>query len=311
MIRLEAGMPITRFTELIGMPRRTYHRQLRRLRAGDPPLGPWPAPVLDAVEPSVAKVAEQWPAWGHRKIAALHRIEHPDVVVSDSSVERAMRRRGLLQPPGYQGERRQLAQARRAAFVEPPTHRNQVWQLDFSEFETIAGGTWRIAGCADYFAKHEFGWHISPTQNRHDAIAAVQLALEETESLLGHPLVVDVTDEHGQIHPVKVVTDNGPAFKSVGFARFIASRPELEHVRTRRRSPHTNGVRERAFGSLKYEHLYRHDIDDVDVLAREAERYRQIFNTIRPHEALEMRRPIEAYLDAIPNFPDPQTEPDS
>jgi putative transposase len=112
------------------------------------------------------------------------------------------------------------------------------------------------------------------------------------------------------VHPVVVVTDNGPA-KSIEFARFIASRPELEHVRTRRKSPHTNGVRERAFGSLKYEHLSRHEITDVDVLAREAEHYRHIFNTIRPHEALDMRRPAEVYLDATPNFQDPETEPDS
>jgi putative transposase len=64
------------------------------------------------------------------------------------------------------------------------------------------------------------------------------------------------------VHPVKLVTDNGPAFKAIGFARFIDSRPELVHIRTRRKSPHTNGVRERAFGSLKYEHLYREEITD-------------------------------------------------
>jgi putative transposase len=41
----------------------------------------------------------------------------------------------------------------------------------------------------------------------------------------------------GELTPV--VTDNGPAYRSVGFARFIASRPELLHVRTRHRSPQT------------------------------------------------------------------------
>ena len=34
----------------------------------------------------------------------------------------------------------------------------------YSTFETVAGGSWRIAGCADYYAKHEFGWRISPTK---------------------------------------------------------------------------------------------------------------------------------------------------
>lgn len=149
MIRTEAGMPIARFSELIGMPRRTYTRRRSRWLAGEPVKGPWPAPVVEAIEPTVAKLAEAWPAWGHRKIAALHAIEHPDLVASVSSVQRAMRRRGLLQPVDYQAERRQLAQARREAFVDPPAHRNQVWQLDFSEFETVARGIWRIAGCAD------------------------------------------------------------------------------------------------------------------------------------------------------------------
>jgi putative transposase len=311
MIRLEAGMPITRFAALIGMPRRTYTRRRSRWLKGDPVKGPWPAPVVEAIEPTVAKLAETWPAWGHRKIHALHRVEHPELDASASSVERAMRRRGLLQPVNYQTERRQWAQARREAFVEPPTHRNQVWQLDFSEYETLGGGIWRIAGCADYFAKHEFGWRISLTENRHDAIAAVEQAIDEVALLLGHSLLRDVTDADGVVHPVKLVTDNGPAFKSVGFARFIDSRPELVHIRTRRKSPHTNGVRERAFGSLKYEHLYRLEITDGMMLADEAEHYRQIFNTIRPHEALEMRRPTDVYLSAIPNFETPETEPES
>lgn len=311
MIRAEAGMPITRFVALIGMPRRTYTRHRRKSLDGFPAKGPWPAPVVDRVEPTVAKLAQDWSAWGHRKIWAMHRIEFPEVMVSPSSVLRAMDRRGLLQPVDYQAERRELARARRDAFVAPPTFRNAVWQLDFSDFETRAGGTWRIAGCADYYAKHEFGWWIAPTQNAHDAIASVRIAIDEVEALLGHSLVDDVTDERGVVHPVRLVTDNGPAYKSVAFARFIAGRPELEHVRTRRKSPHTNGVRERAFGTLKYEHLDRHDIADGDDLAREAERYRQIFNTIRPHEALDMARPRHVYLTATPNFPDPETEPET
>src|SRR3954452_10071069 len=50
-------------------------------------------------------------------------------------------------------------------------------QLDFTDFETTSGGTWRSAGCRDYWSKYELGWHVSPTANQHDAIAAVELAL--------------------------------------------------------------------------------------------------------------------------------------
>jgi putative transposase len=49
---------------------------------------------------------------------------------------------------------------------------------------------------------------------------------------------------------------------------------------------------------LKYEHLYRLEIDDGHTLGVEVEAYRQLFNRIRPHEALAMRRPLDVHLEA-------------
>jgi transposase InsO family protein len=289
-------MPVSRFCQLTGVPRRTYCRWQAKARAGAPPKGPWPAPVVDAVEPLVAKYAADWPAWGHRKVFGLLRAD--GISVSVSSVERAMRRRGLLQPIDYTGERRELAKARKAAFADPPTAPHQVWQLDFSEYETTTGGTWRLAGCCDYYSKHEYGWHIAGGCTGADAIAAVRLAITEAETLAGGVPLIDqlpVDPDTGQPRRIKLVTDNGGAFKGHAFAAFLATRPEFLHIRTRRKSPGQNGVRERAFGSLKYEHLYRMEIQTLQDLAREAEAYRQVFNHIRPHEALNLHRPIEVH----------------
>jgi putative transposase len=72
--------------------------------------------------------------------------------------------------------------------------------------------------------------------------------------------------------------------------------PLLRHVRTRVRSPQTNGVIERFFGTLKYEHLYRAPIDDGGALAMETARFRDIYNRIRPHQALGDRTPSQVYL---------------
>ncbi|MEU5847820.1 hypothetical protein [Saccharopolyspora shandongensis] len=122
-----------------------------------------------------------------------------------------------------------------------------MWQLDFSEFETATGSVWRIAGCADYFSKYEFGWHLATTYNAGDAIVAVEVAIAEAERLAADtPLAEQLTDPMtGKINRIKLVTDNEGAFKGSRFAVFIASRPELLHIRTRRRSPGQNGVRER------------------------------------------------------------------
>src|SRR6266581_1542101 len=120
--------------------------------------------------------------------------------VSTSTVERALRRRGLLLPSGFRADRRSWSRLRKHVFRDPPRERNRVWQMDFSEFETARGGIWRIC----------------------------------------------------------VVIDNGPCFRGGTFAEaFTGDDPLLRHVRTRIRSPQTNGMVERFFGTLKYEHLYR------------------------------------------------------
>jgi hypothetical protein len=81
-------MPVSRFAALAGIPERTYRRRLARLRAGDAVKGPWPAPKTDAIEALAAKYAADWPAWGHRKIAAMMRADGHEV--STSTVQRAI-----------------------------------------------------------------------------------------------------------------------------------------------------------------------------------------------------------------------------
>jgi hypothetical protein len=51
VIRVEAGMSTARFCRLIDMPDRTWRRWQAKAGAGDPPKGPWPAPVAQRVGP--------------------------------------------------------------------------------------------------------------------------------------------------------------------------------------------------------------------------------------------------------------------
>jgi len=294
LIRVEGGIAVRRFLARLGIPASTwYHWRAGHLRGR--PVRRWPAPVVDAIEERAAEQAYRWSAWGHRKIWAMLRAD--GVRVSRSSVLRALARRGLLMPVRYQAERRQLAAARHATFWEPPARRNRVWQTDFTEYETSRGGTWRLAPVVDYATKLSLAVPVSGTTAARDAIAAVRAAIDAAERLLGRPLLTDCLDPTtGELHPLTIVTDNGPAYKSTDFLAFIRSRPELRHVRTRHHAPETNGVVERFNQSLKYEHLYRLEIADALALADEAEAFRRLYNEIRPHEALDFETPLSRYL---------------
>jgi putative transposase len=257
--------------------------------------------VVDQIESVAAAKAEQYSAWGHRKIWAMLRVD--GVLVSQASVKRAMARRGLLMPVRYQAERRALAKARKAVFVSAPDRRNRIWQMDFSDFETSAGGNWQICSVVDYVTKYCLACTATATQTARDALEALRAALIEAEQLLGLELVDDCRDpETREVHPLVVVSDNGPAFKSDLFLRFILTSAGLDHVRTRYRAPQTNGVVERWTGTLKYDHLYRIEVPSGHDLARECESYRNLYNQVRPHEALAFATPESAYR-AQPSSP--------
>lgn len=297
-------MPVRRFLRRLGIPHSTWYYR-RQASLENRPARRWPAPVVDAIEEQAAATAHRYSAWGHRKIWAM--LRRDGAAVSQSSVKRALARCDLLMPVRYQAERRALARARRATFDAPPAGRNRVWQTDFSEFETTTGGTWRIAGVVDYAAKLCLAIACNGTQTARDAVSVLEAAISAAERLLGRPLQDDCLDPlTGDVHPLVIVSDNGSAYKSDRFQTFISSRCELRHVRTKHHSPETNGVIERFYGSLRYEHLYRLEIASGHALGEQLEVYRELFNVIRPHEHLDFRTPLEAYLAAPePNLSEP------
>ena len=187
--------------------------------------------------------------------------------------------------------------------------RNRVWQTDFSEFETTGGGIWRICAVIDYATKYCLAITVTPTGRGRDALACLHAAAAEAQRVLG---LDDLRADRGELElvdettgeiidivpaPIAVVSDNGSCFRGETYqTAFTGDDPLLRHVRTRVRSPQTNGVIERFFGTLKYEHLYRAPIDDGGALAMETTRFRDIYNRIRPHQSLGDRTPRSAYL---------------
>jgi putative transposase len=137
---------------------------------------------------------------------------------------------------------------------------------------------------------------VTVTKTTVDAIAFFETALAEVKVLLDITWIEDLTDpDTGEIGKLVLVTDNGPCFKSAKFAAWVAAQRHITHVRTRKNSPWTNGQIERFFRSIKYDDLYRNDISDGVVLARRVENYLTVYNSIRPHEPIGMRRPLELY----------------
>ena len=100
-------MPTSRYCRMLGIPERSYRRWQTHARRGQPVKGPWPRPASTRVESELVRLAERWPAWGHRILAQIRRLDH-GLACSDSTAFRVLDRAGLCLPVDYTRERRCL-----------------------------------------------------------------------------------------------------------------------------------------------------------------------------------------------------------
>jgi putative transposase len=89
-IRKDAAMPVSRFSALIGIPRRTYFRRLAVLRSGQShERRRRRGGSVEACLPILAQYVSEWPGYGYRR---LHMLMLADGhITSASTVFRALR----------------------------------------------------------------------------------------------------------------------------------------------------------------------------------------------------------------------------
>ena len=98
-------------------------------------------------------------------------------------------------------------------------------------------------GTVDYWAKAALACRGATTQTGVDMIAAFEQAITSTEALLGKPLFSDCVDAAiGEVEPLVIATNNGPAMRSTVVVRWFRARPHLKRVTTRHEASETNGV---------------------------------------------------------------------
>ena len=155
VVRVDAGMPTSRFCPLLGIPERTYRRWQAKARAGHRPKGPWPTPARDAHRAAVTVLAAEHPAWGHRKIWAMarhagHRVTTSTVLrILDPWVNPTSRKTSRLR--GRQRSRTishpsRLGTAdleRPARARRPPPARSGPWPEDGHRSRAAGGGRFR------------------------------------------------------------------------------------------------------------------------------------------------------------------------
>jgi len=225
------------------------------------------------------------PSYGPKKILSIYRKTHPGEGPSLSSVNRVLKRVGLVRPR----KKRRPASGRLTGQVKVEAP-NDLWTVDFK-------GWWMATD-------HK---RVEPLTIR-DAFSRFILAAQHVEDLKTQT-VKAVFERVFRVYglPKAIKTDNGIPFASprslLGISKLSAWFLALGiHIlRTRPGHPQDNGGHERMHRDLKEQVQVRFR-GNVRQYQAELELWRKEFNQVRPHEALEMKTPSELYTPSPRKF---------
>ena len=134
-------------------------------------------------------------------------------------------------------------------------------------------GWWYAVTVIDYFSRYLLACHLTHSFSAAEVSHGLKLAREEAERV------------HGPLpFPPFLVTDNGSSFLARKFRAFVGG--DYAHVRIPYRTPQQLGLLERFHGTLKKEEVYWQLYDSPQHARECLDRFRDRYNTNRPHWAL-------------------------
>jgi putative transposase len=276
---------VTELAERFGISRRTAHKWINRYKqhgqegyqelSRRPHACPWRIDQILVDE--LVKLRKAHPRWGPRKLLDLMERRDPERhLPSVSTAARVLAREGLIEP------RRRYRRAHPGCPKSVPQGPNDIWAADYK-------GQFRLKN-GDYC----FPLTVSDLSSRFllgvDAHSTISL-----EKTVKHFRAL--FDAYGL--PNRIRTDNGTPFASNALARLsqlsvwfikLGIYPELIEPG----KPQQNGVHERMHRTLKQEATIPPS-GSLQAQQRKFDRFREEFNQVRPHEAIEMKRPGEIY----------------
>jgi transposase InsO family protein len=248
-----------------------------------------PARSSDQVAQAVIAL-RQAHGWGGRKIARrLQDMGFADVP-APATVTEILRRHGLIDP-------RESAQREPWQRFEHE-HPNSLWQMDFKgDFPTLEGGRCYPLTVLDDHSR----FNIVLAACARTTTQVVQAELDRAFRCYGLPARINVDNgaPWGSPSAPGQVTELAVWMIRLGI-RVSYSRPY---------HPQTNGKDERFHRSLKAEVLQRYTFTTHAHVQQELERWRSVYNTERPHEALDLATPLTRYRPSPRTMPDHLPEP--
>ena len=248
----------------------------------------------EKIQALIVALKHKRPTWGAAKLLARLRRDHAETIFpSRTTVHAILDRHGLVKHRSKRLRRTTAGTAR----IDESKSPNALW-------------------CADYKGQFRLGnkrycYPLTITDHFSRFLLACD-GHESTKGDVAFPSFRQAFLEYGL--PERIRTDNGPPFASSQSLFHLTQlsvwwmRLGIEHERGRPGHPQDNGRHERMHLTLKRD-LVPHAANDFLTQQEMFELWRGDYNDKRPHEALSMQTPAEAYVASNRTYSDDLDDP--
>ena len=130
--------------------------------------------IPDNHRQEVVEVALDLPELSPRELA-YHITDNMGFFISESSVYRILKQRGLITSPAH------LLMRADDEFKDKTTRVNQMWQTDFTYFKILGWGWYYLSTVLDDYSRYIVTWELCSSMTSKDAERSTEQALMSTE----------------------------------------------------------------------------------------------------------------------------------
>lgn len=219
------------------------------------------------------EIALEYPALSPRELA-VKLTDEQRVFISESSVYRILKARGLITSPAH------ILLSASNEFRDKTAFVHQMWQTDFTYFKVLGWGWYYLSTVLDDYSRYIVHWELCESMKVQDVQRTVEQAM--AKAALGK-----------QQRP-RLLSDNGSCYIAFELKAYLQTK-QIEHIHGRPLHPQTQGKIERYHRSMKnvvkLDHYYY-----PEELTNAVSRFVHHYNYERYHESLDNVTPADVYF---------------
>jgi putative transposase len=228
--------------------------------------------IPQAVRNKVVETALEHTTLSPRELA-WHITDNQNYFISESSVYRILKERGLITTPAH------IVLSASDSYKDKTTRINQMWQTDFTYFKVIGWGWYYLSSVLDDYSRYIVAWELCEGMKAPDVAYTIEKAI--------------INSGINPKYMPRLLSDNGSCYISHELKDYLRS-IGMQQIHGKPNHPQTQGKIERYHRSMKnvvkLDNYY-----SPEELKKAIGEFIHYYNHQRYHEAINNLTPADVY----------------